>query len=113
MAGPGTQLFATAAPANLPSWRNLLSCGFSIRAIKRLYGGHPRLIAVRTDNTGPFEATNPSADDALGFLEVDSRDIELQKLLLLQGYRGVAPAHVRGHIRYRPSRSAGAAGEVQ
>lgn len=40
-------LFATAAPGNLPSWRNLLACGFAVRALVHRYGGHARYLLAR------------------------------------------------------------------
>lgn len=73
-------LFSTSAPANVPSWTNLLSERFAVRAVKLYYGGHPRYVMVREG-----DAPLPH-----GTLHLPAGAIEAQSSLLAQGWRGVA-----------------------
>jgi RimJ/RimL family protein N-acetyltransferase len=47
------QLYATAAPGNVASWRNLLGCGFVIAALLRRYGGLLRYLLVSGETLAP------------------------------------------------------------
>lgn len=79
MADPGQILFATSAPANTPSWSNLLAEGFQIRALLPYYGGHLRYVMVR-DGT----RLAPKAERLMA-----PSDHEGQIALLRAGWRGV------------------------
>lgn len=103
MAGPQAQVFGTASPANLASWRNLLSCGFTLRAIKQMYGGATRFIGVREPEPSSIETLSPTVDD----VEIDCFDIAGQLHLFQTGWHGVALGSAPNRIRYRqlhPSR---------
>ncbi|MDP3422557.1 MAG: hypothetical protein Q8S32_02220 [Burkholderiaceae bacterium] len=97
MAGPQAQVFGTASPANQASWRNLLSGGFTLRAIKHMYGGSPRFIGVRLPHQPPAGGAEPSATD----VELDCFDTEGQQHLMRQGWQGVAVGAGPNRIRYR------------
>ena len=73
-------LFATSAPANQPSWVNLLAEGFSIRALVPYYGGHLRYVMVR-DGTSIAPRTERL---------IAAGDVEQQIACLAAGWRGVA-----------------------
>lgn len=77
------RLFATAAPGNAASWVSLLNAGMQIGALGLRYGGRLRYTLVR-DECQPDE----EADSALR----DLQDLEGQKELLGQGWRGVTLA---------------------
>lgn len=81
-------LFATSAPLNPASWRNLLSEGFAIRALKPYYGGHLRYVMVRHGQAAGRE----------GEMLVDPAAIEQQARLLAAGWCGVALREVPGGI---------------
>lgn len=72
-------LFATSAPANVPSWTNLLAEGFGVRALKPYYGGYPRYVMVR-----------PVAPDAGEAESVMEGDPARQADLLNAGWHGIA-----------------------
>ena len=64
-------LFVTAAPGNYASWRNLLACGFAVRALEVCYGGLTRYLLAydpaapaplaRIKSLGARARWNPSA----------------------------------------------------
>ncbi len=85
-------LFATSAPANTPSWTNLLAEGFAVRALRPYYGGHLRYVMVR-DGTRVV----PRAERL-----VVPADAGTQSALLAAGWRGVEARSVKGepHILY-------------
>lgn len=84
-------LFATSAPANQPSWMNLLSEGFSIRALVPYYGGHLRYLMVR-DGT----EIAPRAEKLIA-----AEDTEQQIACLATGWRGVAVRPTSDGMRIR------------
>ncbi|WP_341991527.1 hypothetical protein [Azorhizobium sp. AG788] len=82
-------LFATSAPANQPSWMNLLSEGFSIRALVPYYGGHLRYLMVR-------DGTELAPRDEK---RIAPGDTEQQIACLATGWRGVAARPTSDGIR--------------
>ena len=91
-------VFSTAAPSNPASWSSLLACGFVVRGVQLLYGGHPRYMMVRL-----APALDPHGVDAGDAgEEVDSANLERQLQLLAQGWRGVAAGSAQSRIRYQP-----------
>ena len=98
MAGPTAQVFGTASPSNPASWRNLLSAGFSLRAIKLMYGGAVRFIGVRI----PGFPTDDTAAGAENEIELDCFDTAAQQHLISQGWHGVGLGAGPSRIRYRP-----------
>lgn len=84
-------LFATSAPANQPSWMNLLAEGFSIRALVPYYGGHLRYVMVR-DGT----QVEPRREEQLA-----AGDVERQIACLTAGWRGVAARPTSDGMRIR------------
>ncbi|MBW7899941.1 MAG: hypothetical protein H3C26_00560 [Rhodocyclaceae bacterium] len=91
-------LFATAAPCNPPSWRNLLACGFAVRALVYRYGGHARYLLARV----PQEAGAAGAG-----LELGGNELPRQQALLAQGWRGTAPGAAAGSLRLVPPTGTG------
>ncbi|MFC4352470.1 GNAT family N-acetyltransferase [Fodinicurvata halophila] len=77
------RLFATAAPGNAASWVSLLNAGMQIGALGLRYGGRLRYTLVR-DEQLPDEEAEPALRDL--------QDLEGQKELLEQGWRGVTLA---------------------
>lgn len=77
------RLFATAAPGNAASWVSLLNAGMQIGALGLRYGGRLRYTLVR-DERLPDEEAEPALRDL--------QDLEGQKELLEQGWRGVTLA---------------------
>lgn len=72
--------FSTAAPGNWPSWRNLVSQGFQIVALKVKYGGLLRFLLIH-------EPAAPSADTVQ---LCRSDDTGRLRTLLAAGWRGIA-----------------------
>lgn len=83
-------VFATAAPANPASWRSLLACGLTVRAVVQRYGGLARYVLARVPGER-FEA-DPVQSQALDVL-----DIERQQQLLASGWRGLAAGQGAPH----------------
>ena len=98
-AAGGVALFATAAPANLPSWHNLLACGFCVRALQYRYGGHARYLLAHL----PREA---GAAQAPGGRELGMGELACQQAWLAQGWRGMAPGAAPGSLRLVPPEGA-------
>ena len=86
-------LFATVAPANPASWRNLLAAGFAVRTIEWRYGGHARYLLLR--ERGAVTSAAAAGED------VPAGDLARQQALLAAGWRGVA-AQPGTAIRYVP-----------
>ncbi len=84
-------LFATSAPANQPSWMNLLAEGFSIRALVPYYGGHLRYLMVR-DGTQVAPVRE---------MQLAAGDVEQQIACLTAGWRGVAARTTSDGMRIR------------
>lgn len=98
MAPRGMLLFSTAAPANMPSWTNLLAEGFPIHALVPCYGGYLRYLMVR-------DRALYLQDQAVG---VDPMDLETQRDLFARGWRGFARTRLpsgRPGILFAPSAS--------
>lgn len=76
----GAALFATAAPGNLPSWHNLLDCGFCVRALQYRYGGHARYLLAYLPH-----AASPAVQDGRELGDAD--DLAGQQALLAQAWR--------------------------
>jgi len=93
----GQAVFATAAPGNPASWRSLLACGFSVRALEVRYGGLPRYLLARVP--GDAFAADASRAVALG-----PEALERQQALLHQGWRGLAPGATPGQLCLQPPR---------
>lgn len=93
----GHAVFATAAPGNPASWRSLLACGLSVRALEVRYGGLPRYLMARVP--GDTFAADVARSMALGPEALDQ-----QQTLLLQGWRGLAPGAKPGQLRLQPPR---------
>ena len=91
----GAALFATAAPGNVPSWHNLLACGFAVRALQYRYGGHPRYLLARVPDAR-VEPTHAHAQ------ELAPDRLPLQQQLLDRGWRGIAPGRAPGSLRVVP-----------
>lgn len=72
-------LYSTSAPANFPSWSNLMAEGFMVRAVKLYYGGHPRYVMVHEDGEWQRGAE----------MTLDPADLDLQRRLLSEGWRGI------------------------
>ena len=84
LADPDAYLYATAAPSNPASWRNLLREGFEIQGLRRVYQDSLRYLLVR--RAGLMTA---SADpECAGGLALDSLSLPQQDQLLAQGWRG-------------------------
>lgn len=89
-----TDLYATSAPANYPSWRNLLANDFEIVAVKLKYQGLLRYILHRSGSRrGAVSSRSPAP---VRWLAVD--DVAEQQALLETGCRG---AHWRRGVRGR------------
>jgi len=84
---------STASPANLYSLKNLFSLEFSIRNICKKYGNKIRCIMYK--NLVESNAIHNSKDGSQGEW-IPSADLDVQKKLLKEGYRGVS---VKGTIR--------------
>lgn len=95
MPSPGVAV-STAAPANPASWRNLLSCGFAVRALQYRYGGHPRFLMAWVDPRleGAIDPTTAAVTS------VPVSDLATQARLLGEGWRGVAAGDDATSIRY-------------
>lgn len=76
----GMLLFSTAAPANVPSWTNLLAEGFPMHALVPCYGGYLRYLMVR-------DRALYRHDQAV---TVDPQDLDTQRDLFARGWRGFA-----------------------
>ena len=99
-AGTPILLYATSAPANFASWSNLMAEGFTVRAVKLYYGGYPRYVMVHQDLQ--MEA---GAEEWL-----DPADIEGQRRLLAQGWRGSKMIRDPGGVRIAYTAAPAAAG---
>ncbi|MFG1358460.1 hypothetical protein [Xanthobacter pseudotagetidis] len=88
-AGTPILLYATAAPANVASWSNLMSAHFTVRAVKLYYGGYPRYVMVHED-VGMESGAEVILDPA---------DLEGQRQLLAQGWRGSKMVLDHGGVR--------------
>ena len=95
MAADGVALFSTAAPCNLPSWHNLLACGFCVRALQYRYGDHARYLLVYLPN----EAGGARAP---GGCDLNIEELPRQQALLEQGWRGTAPGAAHGSLHLVP-----------
>lgn len=89
----GAVLFATAAPCNLPSWLNLLACGFAVRALVYRYGGHARYLLARVPGEDEAAAAHGAG------LELSGDELPRQQALLARGWRGTAPGLAAGSLR--------------
>lgn len=87
-------VFVTAAPGNYASWRNLLACGFAVRALEVCYGGLTRYLLAYD----PLAQRASSAD----FLDIDSLDLARQQSLIDAGWQGVTPGRTVGSLRWVP-----------
>ncbi|MDR0216033.1 MAG: hypothetical protein LBJ15_18845 [Comamonas sp.] len=88
-------LFATAAPCNLPSWHNLLACGFAVRALQYLYGGHARYLLAMV----PQERAALQRPEAEVCVELGNGELPQQQALLMQGWRGMVAGMTAGSLR--------------
>ena len=90
-----SSVLAPSAPGNPASWRSLLACGLSVRAVQYRYGGHARYLLARV----PGELFRADESQAL---ELGPQALERQQHLLAQGWRGVAAGRQDGHLRLLP-----------
>lgn len=97
-ADSGAVLFVTAAPGNYASWRSLLACGFSVRALERCYGGFSRYLLAYD----PARPTCPACSASMVFVDTDSQDLPRQQRLIDAGWQGIAPGHAAGSLRWVP-----------
>lgn len=86
LAGPDICLYATVAPGNPASWRNMLQAGFDIRAMRPCYGGVLRYLLAR-DARGMHA---PVRNAETGLYSIEDTPLEAQSRLFQQGWRGVA-----------------------
>jgi hypothetical protein len=95
-------LYATSAPGNWRSWTNLVSRGFSVRALIEQYGGSLRFILYRClDDEGDSAGDGQKAED----IWCDANDVAAQKRCLDAHYVGMAwrsTGEERREICYRP-----------
>jgi len=87
---------ATAAPGNLYSLSNLLSCGFEAVALLHKYGGARRFLLAR-----PLDAEPPAPAAAQGRW-VPLERLEEQQALLRDGWRGCRLRLGEPALLYRP-----------
>lgn len=99
-ADSGAVLFVTAAPGNHASWRSLLACGFSVRALRSCYGGFSRYL-LAYDPARPTLA-NANANANTVFADIDCLDLVRQQRLIDAGWHGIAPGHAAGSLRWAP-----------
>ena len=96
-------LFVTAAPGNYASWRNLLACGFAVRALEVCYGGLTRYL-LAYDPAAPAPLARIKSLGARagsdGGLDIDSLDLARQQHLIDAGWQGVAPGITAGSLRW-------------
>jgi len=92
-------LFATAAPCNLPSWHNLLACGFEVRALHTLAGAPRYLLAHGL--SAPPAPCQAACESGLA-------QLERQRELLARGWRGVAVGSAPDRLRLLPPAAGGA-----
>lgn len=83
------RLFATAAPGNAASWISLVNAGLQIAKLGPRYGGRLRYTLVR-DEIQPLEDASALRD---------LQDLEGQKELLNEGWRGVRLVELAGGVR--------------
>ena len=88
-------LFSTAAPANVPSWNNLLAQGFEVRAIVHRYGGFARYLMLRQ----PAEAAHAARSGA-GGEQVPAADLARHQRLLALGFTGCLPGDACDRLVY-------------
>ena len=88
-------LFSTAAPANVPSWNNLLAQRFEVRAIVHRYGGFARYLMLRRPGTPARPACGGS-----GGVQVPAADLARQQQLLAQGFAGCLPGDASDRLVY-------------
>lgn len=88
-------LYATAAPANVASWSNLLAAQFTVRAVKLYYGGYPRYVMVHERVGHERVGTDRDGDEVC----LDPADLETQRQLLAQGWRGTKMVRDHGGVR--------------
>ncbi len=81
-----TIAITTAAPENLPSVRNLLTEGMTIRALEQKFGGWRYVLRRDLDRPSPTPPANASW--------IDVTDFKTQRRLLRQGHIGWA---LHGH----------------
>lgn len=89
-------LFATASPLNPASWCNLLACGFTVRDVRYLYGGHARYVLAYV-GSDEWEGSTTAGQT----LQADQ--LLQQQALLQQGWRGVARGQVAGSLQLLPA----------
>lgn len=89
-------LFATASPWNPASWCNLLACGFAVRDVRYLYGGHARYVLTYVGSEA-WEGCTTAGQT----LQADQ--LLQQQALLQQGWRGVARGQVAGSLQLLPA----------
>lgn len=97
-ADSGAVLFVTAAPGNYASWRSLLACGFSVRALGRCYGGFSRYLLAYD----PARPALASVNASTVFADIDCLDLVRQQRLVDAGWHGIAPGHAAGSLRWTP-----------
>jgi len=98
IAPPDMLLFSTAAPANAPSWSNLVAAGFNITDIQMFFGGYARYLMVRDGSAPEVGAT----------VVVDPLDFERQWALFKLGWRGYGRSRLeRGTVGVLFARPAG------
>lgn len=95
----GAVCYVTAAPCNLPSWHNLLACGFEVRALHTLAGAPRYLLAHGLP--APPAPCQAACESGLA-------QLERQRELLAQGWRGVAVGSAPDRLRLLPPAAGGA-----
>ena len=95
----GAVCYVTAAPCNLPSWHNLLACGFEVRALHTLAGAPRYLLAHGL--SAPPAPCQAACESGLA-------QLERQRELLARGWRGVAVGSAPDRLRLLPPAAGGA-----
>ena len=103
----GAVLFVTAAPGNHASWRSLLACGFSVRALEICYNGLTRYLLACDPAQPTLLTPQVLHSTGAGFVDIDSLDLERQQTLIDAGWQGVAPGHAAGSLRWVPPLTTG------
>lgn len=89
-------LFATASPMNVASWYNLSACGFVVRDVQYLYGGHARYVMAYVQDD-PWRGSSTQA------VTLTPAELDEQHKLLQQGWRGIARGPEAGSLRLVPA----------
>lgn len=85
-AGEHCHFYATVAPANVPSWQNMLQAGFRIVSLQPRYGDAMRYMVIREPQASAT-ASSAAISTSRSLTDMNLAD---QAMLLREGWRGVA-----------------------